>query len=280
MEGAEKMTIQAFPFLVARTQFEHSTIVTPSSFTRAIYAAVNDANDRVGKIFRRNVFDEVDGHYSLIYRAVRAIDENGQQIKDPFGRDIFLHEGLAIKGETADKFPLRASHLDAVHAFVAPEFHKRMQLDGRKLHQAPPALRYTDEHALRATEADWAAVDRVPFEKIALHVERHNPTAFGPNPDSNAIGPQRSARLTEAAKPVIQKKSLPSEIGSARFRKEAGNWKEQVRSLRLRPSEISGKGLAICLAGAVAVGAVITWDHFQKSRRGNSPAESSSKGFR
>ena len=101
--------IQAWRFLVSRNQFlDYRTVVAPNFICKANIAGLlakvaegDHTND--DSVYYREIHGSKVGDLTIIYRVieVQARDINPEidgALKDSFGREIYLIEGIVVKG--------------------------------------------------------------------------------------------------------------------------------------------------------------------------------------
>ncbi|MEA5592842.1 hypothetical protein [Rivularia sp. UHCC 0363] len=102
------MFIKAWPFLVTRNQsIDYKTVVAPDFVSLAnIRSLLNKASDddlcEPGKVYIRWIKGSKAGDFTIVFRATKArkgnIGESGNDVlKDPFGREIDVIEGLVFR---------------------------------------------------------------------------------------------------------------------------------------------------------------------------------------
>ncbi|HEY4942294.1 MAG TPA: hypothetical protein VII56_12775 [Rhizomicrobium sp.] len=253
-------TLRLYPFGVARTvHHDHSTFVMPARdlFKGGVSASVDLSNDEnIGKIFREEVFHPEDGAYTIIFRAIPAKDSQGNLMKDRFGRDILLHEGFAIRKPFANT-SVRVEHLDAVHRFVEPYFHRHLDIDRDDSQADKSAFRYTEDQAIEYHHQP-EALDVIGHE--AIQVGRYNnPTAFTDNPVvdwKEAIKRPNAGTTPESA----QKKTSLLKIEFEKLTGE-GSWRTHLRSLVECRTP-----LVLLIGGSVLIGAVVVINEINKRK--------------
>lgn len=101
--------IKAWRFLVGRNQYlDYRTVVAPSFMCEAgassILAKVAEGDlTEKGFAIYREIYNSKAGNFTLVFRVIEATAEDTQiagngVLKDSFGRDIYLIEGIVLKG--------------------------------------------------------------------------------------------------------------------------------------------------------------------------------------
>jgi hypothetical protein len=103
------MSIEAWPFLVSRNRYlDYRTVVAPKFICEAgisnLLARVADGDlTQSGCAYIRRVQGSKAGDFSIIFQVVEATEKDinpegeNQVIKDQFGREIYLLEGILVK---------------------------------------------------------------------------------------------------------------------------------------------------------------------------------------
>jgi len=128
------MSIEAWPFLVSRNPYlDYRTIVAPDFICAAgipnllARAADGELTDP-GHAIRRKIEGSEFGDFSIVFRVVQALEEyinpeGGENfLKDSFGREIYLLEGLVIKG--TNHVSITNENLEDVHTQVRLSYQK------------------------------------------------------------------------------------------------------------------------------------------------------------
>jgi len=128
------MSIEAWPFLVSRNPYlDYRTIVAPDFICAAgipnllARAADGELTDP-GHAIRRKVEGSEVGDFSIVFRVVQALEEyinfgDGENLlRDSFGREIYLLEGLVIKG--ISQVSITNEDLEGVHTQVRQSYQK------------------------------------------------------------------------------------------------------------------------------------------------------------
>lgn len=117
--------VEAWLFLVSRNQYiDYRAVVAPkficeSDESSLLAQAVEGNLTQPGTVLYQEVQGTIVGDLTLIYRVIEATEDNtnilGSPIlKDAFGRDIYLIEGIVLKGIQHD-FVVTQQDLDSVH---------------------------------------------------------------------------------------------------------------------------------------------------------------------
>ncbi len=104
------MKIKAWPFLISRNQYlDYRTIIAPDFICKAkitsLLARVADADLTEPKsLIVRQVQGSKVGNFTIAFRVIKATEQdidneghNNKILKDQFGREIYLIEGLVVK---------------------------------------------------------------------------------------------------------------------------------------------------------------------------------------
>ncbi len=125
---------QAWAFLVGCNQYlDYRIIVAPSficeSKTSSLLAIVAGGKlSEVGTAYYREIHNSKVGDLTLVFRVIEATSENtrieGQGIlKDTFGRDLILVEGIVFRGLHSDII-VTQENLDKVHQEILVDYQK------------------------------------------------------------------------------------------------------------------------------------------------------------
>lgn len=128
------MSVEVWPFLVSRNPYlDYRTIVAPDFICAAgisnllSRAADGELTEPGHAIFRRIEGSDVED-FTIVFRVIQASEnyinpEGGENLlKDSFGREIYLLEGLVIKG--INQFLITNEDLEAVHTEVRASYQK------------------------------------------------------------------------------------------------------------------------------------------------------------
>ncbi|WP_414567827.1 WD40 repeat domain-containing protein [Nostoc sp. CCY 9925] len=122
------MSIQVWPFLVGRNRYlDYRTIVAPDFICDAgipnLLARAADGDlTEPGYAMYRKVEGSKVGDFTIIFRVVKALQKDinseggNEPLKDSFGREIYLIEGIVIKNR--DKISINNKHIEEVHKQV------------------------------------------------------------------------------------------------------------------------------------------------------------------
>ena len=104
------MKIKAWPFLISRNQYlDYRTIIAPDFICKAkitrLLARVADADlTKPKSLIVRQVQGSKVGNFTIAFRVIKATEQdihnegdNNKILKDQFGREIYLIEGLVLK---------------------------------------------------------------------------------------------------------------------------------------------------------------------------------------
>lgn len=126
------MSIEAWPFLVSRNRdIDYRTVVAPDFIFQAgisnLLARVADGDlTKPGHAFIRRVQGSKAGDFTIIFRVVEATEkdinpEGGNQVlKDSFGREIYLLEGLVVQG--TGKVTVVQKDIEKAHALLIKNY--------------------------------------------------------------------------------------------------------------------------------------------------------------
>lgn len=121
------MLIKTWTFLVTRNQsIDYNTVVAPDFISQAqIRSLLNKASDHDsfedGKVFIRWIKGSKAGDFTLVFRSAKArkrdIEDSGNDdiLKDPFGREISLIDGLVFR-EKPDQIWGKIRHIHLIQA--------------------------------------------------------------------------------------------------------------------------------------------------------------------
>jgi WD40 repeat protein len=128
------MSIEVWPFLVSRNPYlDYRTIVAPDFICDAgipnilARAADGDLTEPGYAIYRKIEGSKV-GDFTIIFRVVKALQKDinyereNESLKDSFGRDIYLLEGIVIK--KTDKVSITNKDLEEVNRQVKASYKK------------------------------------------------------------------------------------------------------------------------------------------------------------
>jgi WD40 repeat protein len=126
------MSIEAWSFLVSRNRYlDYRTIVAPAFICDAgvpnllARAADGDLTEPGSAICRKIESPNVE-NFTIVFRITNALGEyinsenKNEFLKDSFGREIYLIEGVVIKGE--DKVSVASEDLEKVHGQVKTSY--------------------------------------------------------------------------------------------------------------------------------------------------------------
>lgn len=125
---------EAWSFLISRSQFlDYRTVVAPSFMCEAgatsilAKAAEGDLTDS-GVAYYREVHGSKVGELTLVFRVIEATSENTEiesngTLKDAFGREIFLIEGVVLKGIVQNVF-VSQPILDKIHLELVKHYQE------------------------------------------------------------------------------------------------------------------------------------------------------------
>ena len=131
----KNMSIQTWPFLVSRNQsIDYKTVVAPDFIAdakiRSLLARVTEGDLTDERKANIRWVEVPDDKFTVVFRVVKAkkkdIGESGNEVlKDPFGREIYLVEGLVIRKEP-DKLTgkIRKIHLELAHKDMTEKYRK------------------------------------------------------------------------------------------------------------------------------------------------------------
>lgn len=128
------MSLEAWPFLVSRNPYlDYRTIVAPDFICAAgipnlLARAADGELTETGHAIRRRIEGSDVEDFTIVFRVIQAsekyINSEGEEnlLKDSFGREIYLLEGLVIK-ETS-QVSITSEDLEDVHALVRLSYQK------------------------------------------------------------------------------------------------------------------------------------------------------------
>jgi hypothetical protein len=120
------VAIQAYPFLVSRNRsLDYRTVVAPSFFIDeglASLLARSAGGDLTspGYAIYREIQGTQLGDFALVFHVIEANqkdiypDKEDEALTDPFGREIFLIEGVVLQGRP-DKFVITQETFEFIH---------------------------------------------------------------------------------------------------------------------------------------------------------------------
>ena len=121
------MSIVAWPFFVSRNRYlDYRTIVAPDFICQAkisnLLASVaeGELTNSAEIIIRQIVNSKVDD-FTIIFQVILAIEKDisfegsNKILKDQFGREIYLFEGIVLKGIGEDYIYINDLDLEKVH---------------------------------------------------------------------------------------------------------------------------------------------------------------------
>jgi len=120
------VAIQAYPFLVSRNRsLDYRTVVAPSFFINeglaSLLAKAAGGNlTSPGHAIYREIQGTQLGDFTLVFHVIEANQKDiypgreNEVLTDPFGREIFLIEGMVFK-ERSDKFVITQETFDFTH---------------------------------------------------------------------------------------------------------------------------------------------------------------------
>jgi hypothetical protein len=123
------MAIQAYPFLVSRNRsLDYRTVVAPSLFidegiSSLLASAAGGSLTAPGCVVCREIKGTEIGDFTLVFHVIEANqkdiypDKEDEVLTDPFGREIFLIEGIVLK-RRPDKFVITQKIFDSIHQQV------------------------------------------------------------------------------------------------------------------------------------------------------------------
>ena len=132
------MKIGTWPFLVSRNRdLDYRTVVAPDFMCAAkasnLLARVAEGDlTEEGKLFFRPIYGTKAGDFAIVFQVLHATERclNPQQkkdgvLKDTFGREIYLIEGLVIKGIDSKKdFSITDLEMDEVHSLLMNSYQQ------------------------------------------------------------------------------------------------------------------------------------------------------------
>jgi hypothetical protein len=131
------MLTQAWSFLVTRNQsIDYKTVVAPDFISQAkirslLIKASEDDSSEEGKVLIRSIQGSEVGDLTIVFRVAKAkrryIEEGGNDdiLKDPFGREIYVIDGLVFR-EKSDKVfgKIRQIHLNQARKELKEQYSK------------------------------------------------------------------------------------------------------------------------------------------------------------
>ena len=125
---------EAWSFLISRNQFlDYKTVVAPdfmcrSGATGVLAKAAEGDSPELGIVYYREVHGSKVGELTLVFRVIEATSENtgiegSGNLKDSFGREIVLIEGLALKGIVQDVF-VSQTIFDRIHLELVKHYQE------------------------------------------------------------------------------------------------------------------------------------------------------------
>jgi len=131
------MLTQAWSFLVTRNQsIDYKTVVAPDFISQAkirslLIKASEDDSSEEGKVLIRSIQGSEVGDLTIVFRVAKAkrryIEESGNDdiLKDPFGREIYVIDGLVFR-EKSDKVfgKIRQIHLKQARKELKEQYSK------------------------------------------------------------------------------------------------------------------------------------------------------------
>lgn len=132
------MRIETWPFLVSRNRdLDYRTVVAPDFICAAkasnLLARVAEGDlTEEGKLFFRQIYETKAGDFAIVFQVLNATEKclNPQQktdgvLKDTFGREIYLIEGLVVKGIGSKKdFSITDLQMDEVHSLLMNSYQQ------------------------------------------------------------------------------------------------------------------------------------------------------------
>ena len=128
------MSIKAWPFLVSRNRYlDYRTIVAPDFICDAgipnwLARAADCDFTELGYVISRKIENSKVGDFTITFRVINALNkdiccENGNVfLKDSFGREIYLIEGVVIK--EMGKISITNEDFQKVHEQVKANYQK------------------------------------------------------------------------------------------------------------------------------------------------------------
>lgn len=192
------MTMRAWAFLVSRNQsVDYKTIVAPdfidAAKLRSLLTKVTEGDlTPPGKANIRLIQSSAAGNFSIVFRLIKAkasdIGEFGGSIlKDSFGRDIYLVEGLVFQ-EDPDYLWERidSSYLEQAHAKVQGHFQHFWYTDETAVSQRLSLQQETFSQFLKLEELETIVVptksrDRENKKDLAVIKSSPKPMKFQPD---------------------------------------------------------------------------------------------------
>ncbi|NEO51756.1 MAG: hypothetical protein F6K54_00825 [Okeania sp. SIO3B5] len=122
------MSIEVWPFLVSRNRYlDYRTVVAPDFICEAktgnLLARVTKGDlVEPGKGFIRQIFGSKVGDFTIVYRILKAtqkdlnFQEGDEILKDQFGREILIIEGVVIQGiKSQENVLISPKNMEEVH---------------------------------------------------------------------------------------------------------------------------------------------------------------------
>ena len=134
-ELKQTMSIEIWPFLVSRnTYLDYRTVVAPdficeTKISNLLARVVEGELTRAGQAIIRQVVNSKAGDFTIAFRVIKAtekdINATGENniLKDQFGREIYIFEGIVTKGIRSD-FILSERNFQEVHEQLIPSYRK------------------------------------------------------------------------------------------------------------------------------------------------------------
>ncbi len=191
------MLTQAWSFLVTRNQsIDYKTVVAPDFISQAkirslLIKASEDDSSEEGKVLIRSIQGSEVGDLTIVFRVAKAkrryIEESGNDdiLKDPFGREIDVIDGLVFR-EKSDKVfdKIRQIHLNQARKELKEQYSKFWNED-----------KISDSHAMDLREDVSSPI---------IQLEELKPFLITTNSQLSEIVPNRkSARNKVRLFPVI-----------------------------------------------------------------------------
>ncbi len=185
--------MQASPFLItANKPLGYRTVVAPTNLNSRIAKLLADVAGKDisqdGTANARIIRGGVHGDFTLIYRRIRAksslITPNTTgYLKDSFGRDIFLIEGIIVDG-VRDNITVLQKEFEQAHKIVAEHFKDFWTWEKDKPYikdsssiiigktkGSPLSISYEDDYVVRISKTVKQAIEKIEKQKSTIFKE-------------------------------------------------------------------------------------------------------------
>lgn len=129
------MSIKVWPFLISRNLYlDYRTVVAPDFICELkianLLAIVTEGElTQPGQGFVRHIIGSKVGNFTIAFRVIKAtkqdinLNDNNHVLKDQFGREIYIFEGIITQG-IKDNFQVSENSFENIHQKLMMSYQK------------------------------------------------------------------------------------------------------------------------------------------------------------